>query len=73
MFIWFIIYPIDRYVFNVCDYDNSCFFDGCKYINVICLISAAVTHNDYHSQSDRSSSYLVFGVAEVISGEESWS
>ena len=31
----------------------SRFFHDCKNIQLICLISAAVTYKDYHSQSDR--------------------
>ena len=57
--------------FKVVGYKNSCFFHGCKNIRLICLISAAVTYKDYHSQSDRLSSYIILGEAEVILGEES--
>ena len=41
---------------KVRDYKNSRFFHGGKNIHLICLISATVTYNDYHSQSDRLSS-----------------
>ena len=44
----------------MCGYENS------KNIHLIYLISTAVTYKDYHSQSDRLSSYLVFREPEVI-------
>ena len=36
---------------KVCGYKNSHFFNGCKNINLICLIS--VSYLDYRNQSDR--------------------
>ena len=46
------------------------FFHGCKNINLMYLISAAVTYKDYHSQSDKLNSELILGEKQTLFWEK---
>ena len=50
---------------------RKAFFHSCWNVYLTCLLSAAVTYKDYHSQSGRLSCQIVLGERQVIFGEAS--